>query len=243
MTRCSPVAARCNAAKSALVELSGSLIRRARGAKGASRKSFHNRWPTKEAFVNDAVIHTMLYRDEPNADPALQRAQMASIVNANDVAEAIARFSDSMLESLLSYPRSFLLLHIGPLLDQHPNLKSAISADMARALAPWHEGYAELFATFDTRMRPGWTINRYGLALQAMLDGFLLRSRVQDLDMEDAASDVSLFADAVVAFTLGVIDSDGDARTARQYLNAVVATNSTQCLRGATGRRERSMGE
>ncbi|TCC39375.1 hypothetical protein [Kribbella sindirgiensis] len=197
-------------------------LAREKGALGASRKAFNNRWPTKEAFVNDAVIHTMLYRDAPNADPALQQAEMAAIADAIDVGDAIARFSDAMLNSLLSYPRSFLLAHIGPLLDQHPDLKFAILKDMQRALAPWHQGYASLFAAFSVRMRPGWTIERFGLALQAMLDGFLLRTRIQSEQMQAARSDVSLFADAVVAFALGVVVGVEDDLDARAALNRTV---------------------
>lgn len=194
------------------------------GHRGASRKAFDNRWESKEDFVNDAVIHTMLYRDAPNANPSLQLADMASVVEAENVAQAIEQFCDAMLTSLLSYPRSFLLLHIGPLLEQHPKLKAAIVEDMLRALAPWYEGYAQLFAAFGVRMRPGWTIERYGLAIQSMLDGFLLRSRVQDEQMEACRSDdSSLFADAVVAFTLGVIDAgEGSGLSSREALNAGV---------------------
>ncbi|MFI5709006.1 hypothetical protein [Kribbella sp. NPDC051620] len=194
------------------------------GYPGASRKAFDNRWATKEDFVNDAIIHTMLYRDAPNADPALQRAHLASVETAGDVGKAISLFCDAMLDSLLSYPRSFLLLHIGPLLEQHPKLKAAIVQDMNRSFAPWHEGYARLFAAFKIEMRPGWTIERYGLTLQSMLDGFLLRSRVQSEQMEECRSDgASLFADAVVAFTLGVIDIDKDGRSSRDALGFSVA--------------------
>jgi AcrR family transcriptional regulator len=190
------------------------VVRLARdgGRGGVSRKSFDNRWESKEDFVNDAVIHTMLYRDAPNANPSLQLADMASLADSADLGQAIARFCDAMLESLLSYPRSFLLLHIGPLLEQHPQLKAAIVSDMLRALAPWYEGYAQLFAAFGVSMRPGWTIERYGLAIQSMLDGFLLRSRVQAEQMDACRfEDASLFADAVVAFTLGVIDTGGSS--------------------------------
>lgn len=202
------------------------VVRLARdgGQPGVSRKSFDNRWESKEDFVNDAVIHTMLYRDAPNANPALQLADMASLVEAENVAQAIARFCDAMLASLLSYPRSFLLLHIGPLLEQHPKLKAAIVEDMLQALAPWYEGYTQLFAAFGVRMRPGWTIERYGLTIQSMLDGFLLRSRVQDEQMAAySADDASLFADAVVAFTLGVLDTDeSSGLTSGEALNAGV---------------------
>ena len=199
------------------------VVRLARdgGQPGVSRKSFDNRWESKEDFVNDAVIHTMLYRDAPNADPSLQLADMASLLEADNVAQAIAHFCDAMLASLLSYPRSFLLLHIGPLLEQHPKLKAAIVEDMLQALAPWYEGYRQLFAAFGVRLRPGWTIERYGLTIQSMLDGFLLRSRVQDEQMAAYSSDdASLFADAVVAFTLGVIDTgESSGLSSREALN------------------------
>ncbi|MEU4194865.1 hypothetical protein AB0E69_23405 [Kribbella sp. NPDC026611] len=193
---------------------------------GASRKAFHNRWKSKEDFVNDAVIHTMLYRDAPNADPALQLAEMSQLVEADSAADAIARFSDDMLSSLLSYPRSFLLLHIGPLLNQHPRLKQAILDDMHRALAPWCDGYARILEVLGLSLRRGWTIERLGLTLQAMLDGFLLRSRVQEEDMVACEHDESrLFGDAVVAFVLGVVDVGNAGQTARQALDVALSSS------------------
>lgn len=52
-------------------------------------------------------------------------------------------------------------------------------------------------------------MQRVGLVFQAMLDGFLLRSRIQPDEMEACRwEQASLFADTVVAFTLGVIDAD-----------------------------------
>jgi hypothetical protein len=55
-----------------------------------------------------------------------------------------------------------------------------------------------------------------------MLDGFLLRSRIQAVQMEACRTDVSLFAQAVVAFTLGIIDEGNDERTVSEALNSVI---------------------
>jgi AcrR family transcriptional regulator len=205
----------------------GDVIKLASGEKseGASRRAFHNRWKTKEAFIKDAIKHTMLYRDHPNANPALQRAEMAKLAEAENLAEAVAKFSDSMLESLLSYPRSFLLLHIGPLLDLHPDVKRAIVDDMLASIAPWYDGYAQLFAAFGVPMRPGWTIERLGLTLQSMLDGFLMRSRVQSEQMTACKSgDINLFGEAVVAFILGVLDADRTGQSVVEAFNSAVRT-------------------
>ncbi|WP_433020541.1 hypothetical protein [Kribbella sp. CA-294648] len=189
-------------------------------SQGASRKAFHNRWESKEAFIKDAIIHTMLYRDDPSANPALRVEELQETAHATSVSDAIGSLSESLLQSLLSHPRSFLLLHVGALLDHHPDLRAAVVEDMMSALTPWYQGYADLITRLGVTLRPGWTVERFGLTLQAMLDGFLLRSRVQREQIDEAqVGDASLFADAVIAFTLGVVDLEGAGRTVRQALD------------------------
>lgn len=51
-----------------------------------------------------------------------------------------------------------------------------------------------------------------GPALTAMLDGFLLRSRLQPDEMTSCRwRDASLLTDTIIAFSVGVIDVDGTA--------------------------------
>lgn len=195
------------------------------GPDGASRKAFHNRWPTKDEFVKDAVVHTMLYRDGPATDPTAAGEQLTGIAAqaADSLSAATITMADTLLDALLDHPRSFLLMHVGPLLAQHPELHRAITARLGEARAPWYDGYAALLAGLRLELRPGWTVDRLGLAITAMLDGFLLRARVHTEEIEALRwRDASLFADTLIAFSLGVIDTDSAGESSRAALDAAV---------------------
>lgn len=187
---------------------------------GLSRKAFHNRWHGKEAFVRDAVIHAMLYRDNPSADPRLFVARLPEIAEEASASAAIASLSDSLLDALLRNPRSFLLLHIGPMLDQYPDLHREVTAAIAASATPWYQGYGNLIRDLGFTFRPGWSAERLGIALQSILDGFLLRSRVEREQLDRYRwQNASLFADTVIAFCLGAIDADHSSQSARDALD------------------------
>lgn len=193
------------------------------GQPGVSRRAFHNRWPAKEDFIRDAVIYALLYQDDPDPNPARRSRELAGVSTASSVADAIIQLANGLIDILLSDPRSYLLIHIGPLLDQHPQLRDDVIADMLRNRAPWYEGYGYLLSELGLTLRPDWTVERAGLALQAMLDGFIFRGRIQQEDVGAARwQGASLFADTVIAFTLGVLDVGRDELTARQALDAAV---------------------
>jgi hypothetical protein len=192
---------------------------------GPSKKAFHNRWQHKDEFVRDAVIHTMLYRDAPGSDPGtLYVHELVALGGAGSrFTDTAIQMVDGMLAALLAHPRSFLLLHIGPILNQHPELAEAVVGQIRLDLANWHQGYTGLIAAHDIRLRPGWTVERVGLALSAMLDGFLLRSRIQPEEVAACRwKEASLLADTMIAFSVGVIDSDGSGRTSREVLDDVM---------------------
>jgi hypothetical protein len=187
---------------------------------GASEKAFRNRWPDRNTFVKAAIIHTMLYRDAPDANPALYVTKLPTGLTAASLADSVIELCDGLLEALEARPRSYLLHHIGPLLDQYPDLRTAIIEDIVRTREPWFDGYAALLDALQLNLRPGWTIERVGLALQAMLDGFLFRSRIQSEEMNDAGSaNASLFAETVISFVIGVLDLDDSRRTTHAILD------------------------
>jgi hypothetical protein len=196
---------------------------RSRGDGAASRKALQNRWPDKDSFVRDAVIHALLYRDEPAADPAPLAATLRWLTDAPSPSGAIAQMSDALLSSLARHPRSYLLLHLGPFLDQHDDLHQVVLERITTDRKPWYAGYRTLLNAWNLVFRPGWTVERFDLTLQAMLDGFLLRTKLQP-SLIDACvwQGASLFADSVVAFTLGVIDIDRSGLGAGELLDTAI---------------------
>jgi hypothetical protein len=198
------------------------VVRLAHG-EGASRKAFHNRWETKDEFIRDAVIHTMLYRDGPGMDPTTNSRAFADAARlaGGSLSGIIMVLADELLEALLQHPRSFLLMHVGPVLAQHPELHASILDRLSESRRPWYEGYGYLLTTLGLQLRPGWTIERIGMALTAMLDGFLLRSRLQGAELQALRwENASLFADTIAAFILGVVDDEAGGVSVRAALDA-----------------------
>jgi AcrR family transcriptional regulator len=196
------------------------------GASGTSRKSFFNRWPTREEFLSDALIYALVTEVAPG-DPRQQAKEMpaeATASAATSFSEAVLRISDQLLDSLRSQPRSYLTMHVGPLLPQHPRLWETLLPSMQEGSSVWADGYAALLTDLGLSLRPEWTPQRLGLALQAVLDGFVLRFRIQPDDYQSARWEgASIFADTILALVLGVLDHDRTGESGRVMLDRVVA--------------------
>lgn len=192
------------------------------GEDGTSRTAFFNRWPTREAFLPDALIYALTY--DGAADVTDQAAQAPTAAHAGALSEEITRAAGGVLESLIKRPRGYLTLHVGPLLPQHPMLWDALLPGMRRAIRTWADGYATFLTEAGLVLRPEWTPYRAALVLQAMLDGFLLRCRIQPDDYLAAeAEEASLFADAVIAFILGAVDVERSDVTGREAIDRLVS--------------------
>jgi AcrR family transcriptional regulator len=193
------------------------------GETGLSRKAFFNRWPTREEFLPDALVYALVYDQVPEPPNERARQMPAAAAAAAPFSDAVASIADGLLDSLRRHPRSYLTLHIGPLLPQHPQLWEALLPAMRQGVQVWADGYAALMADLGLVLRPGWTPQRLSLALQAALDGFLLRSRIQPEDYPESRWEgAGLFADTVVAILLGVLDVDRSGRTGRAVLDQLV---------------------
>jgi hypothetical protein len=199
------------------------------GVPGPSRKAFFNRWPTRDEFLPDALVYALVYDELPeDASPNEQGRQMpAAATAAPAFSDAVVSICDGLLDSLQRHPRSYLTLHIGPLLPQHPELWQALVPAMRRGTEVWAEGYATLLTDLGLVMRPGWTPKRLSLALQAALDGFLLRYRIQPDEYPVSRWEgAGVFADTVIAIILGVLDADHSGRTGRAVLDQLVSRSA-----------------
>ena len=199
------------------------------GAAGTSRKAFFNRWPTREEFLPDALVYALVGEVAPG-DPMGQAKQMPADATAcapTSFSEAVLRISDELLDSLRRHPRSYLTLHVGPLLPQHPRLWDALLPSMREGSQVWADGYAALLTDLGLVLRPEWTPQRLGLALQAVLDGFVLRFRIQPDDYQPSRWEgASIFADTILALVLGVLDHERTGEDSRVILDRVVAAAS-----------------
>jgi AcrR family transcriptional regulator len=199
----------------------------ARASAGASRKAFFNRWPTREEFLPDAVVYALVYDEVP--EPPNEQAKQVPATAAALVpfSQEVIRIADGLLESLQRHPRSYLTLHIGPLLAQHPSIWQAVMPAMRGGILAWEDGYAALLADLGLVLRPGWTPHRLSLALQATLDGFLLRYRIMPEDYPTSRWEgAGIFADTVLAVILGVIDTDRSGTNGREALDNLIGHNS-----------------
>ena len=197
------------------------------GEAGLSRKAFFNRWATREEFLRDALVYAMVYDEGPEPPNERGRQMPATAAAATVFSDGVVSICDGLIDSLTRNPRSFLTLHIGPLLPQHPLLWQEIVPAMRRGTQVWADGYTTMLADLGLVLRPGWTAQRLSLALQAAVDGCLLRYRVQPEDYAESRWEgAGLFADTVIAIVLGVIDADRSGRSGRAVLDELVGQSA-----------------
>ena len=194
-----------------------------KGSEGASHKAFFNRWPTKNEFLPDAVVYALLREHEAD-DPQEYIDQVPDVAHQlASFSEAVIDITDGLLAALLRHPRSYLVLHLGPLLPHHPELWKALLPEIRGAIQAWAAGYTQLVDGLGLVLRPEWSVERVSLVLQAMLDGFVLRYRVQPDDYPTSHYEgISIFADAVIAFILGIMDWEKTGVAGRVVLDGLV---------------------
>jgi hypothetical protein len=189
---------------------------------GAARKDFFSRWPTREDFLPDAVVYALLREyDAYNPHDYVRRIPAISST-LGSVSSLLVGIAEGLLAALVRHPRSYLILHLGPLLPQYPKLWSAFLRRSHPSNRAWTAVYEELVNGLDLVMRPEWTLERTTLVLQAMLDGFVLRHRLDPTLPANRWEGASIFADAIIAFLLGAVDWDLTGQPARTALDTLV---------------------
>ncbi len=187
---------------------------------GGSRQAFHQRWQTKESFLQDTVIYMLQYRDRPDEElmPMLDRLPE---VAGGPLGEGIAAFAREFLGFVESVPRVFLMSHLAGHLDRHPELHRRFLESWLPGRQPLVDAFGRLLAGLPIVLRPEWTTGRFDRALQALLDGVVLQSRLQPDDaLDDAWTHADLFAESVVALTLGALDTSRTGSSAVAALTA-----------------------
>jgi hypothetical protein len=97
---------------------------------------------------------------------------------------------------------------------------------MRRGEEAWADGLAALLADSGLVLRPGWTPYRLVLALQTVLDGCMLRYRIQPDDYPGTPQEgIGIFADTVLAIVLGAIDTDRGGADGRAALDALISAS------------------
>jgi hypothetical protein len=115
------------------------------------------------------------------------------------------------------------MLHLGPLLPRYPELWNAIRPGTQAATDASTGVYEQLTRGLGLVMRPEWPAGRVSFVLQAMLDGFVLRSRLRPPDHPRSHWEgASIFADAIIAFMLGAVDWDLTGQPSRTALDTLI---------------------
>jgi hypothetical protein len=180
----------------------------------ARRRAFFSRWATRGDFLADAVVYALM-REQPTV-PAPRHTPDAT------VSQHVVDVTEDLLANLVRHPRSYLVLHLAPLLPRHPHLAAAVAPGSRAATRAWADIYRRLADGLDIVMRPEWTFKRLSTVLQAMLDGFVLRHRVQPRQhSRQGWQDANMLADAVIAMLLGAVDWDLTGLSGRAALDSL----------------------
>lgn len=193
-----------------------------RGGEAGSRKAFFSRWPTRDDFLPEAVVYALL-REYDSDDPHEHMQKLTKVPSsAAPISALLTDIAEGLLRSLTRHPRSYLMLHLGPLLPRHPELGHAIRPGAQAATIASIGIYEHLIRGLGLVMRPEWPAGRISFVLQAMLDGFVLRHRLRPPHYEASRWEgISIFADAIIAFLLGAVDWDLTGQAGRTALDAL----------------------
>lgn len=203
---------------------------KANGARGTSKEAFYERWPSKDDFLRDAVVHTMtrIRVNTPDTFAVDQSKKVSAAEGAPSLSSTVIDIADGLLYGLAQLPRSYLIFHLGPLLAHHKAIYDAVLEAMRNEQALWAAGYNHLLSSMGLALRPEWSTERFTLALQELLDGALLRWRAQAEDYRSSQWEgASLFADTIIAVLIGAIDWERSGEPGRAALDKLVAQHGS----------------
>ncbi len=145
------------------------------------KRALRNRWPSKDEYVRDVVMYSLLYADTDGiAAPDAFGARLNMLVDGRLFSEQVNEFAVGLVSELVRNPRSYLLAHLSPMLTTHPALRQDFLDYTRTDHDLWRDFYEQLVRVFGLTWRPGWNSESFTLALQCLLDGFVLRHRVDE---------------------------------------------------------------
>jgi hypothetical protein len=192
---------------------------------GLSRGKIAPRWGANDVFLVDAALWALLYVDRLPAADKLSgseaspswgehfAAQLEGFVGAlSSPVDAVISVVDMMQRELFADPRTLLAAHLGPLVASTDEVRERLATAIKADQDFWRSTYRTMLTATGVSLRPEWTVDRLVLALQALIEGFVLRNRIQPTDYAPektrSAEGRSLLADSVLALVLSVIDFD-----------------------------------
>lgn len=188
-----------------------------------SKRALMNRWPAKDDFIRDAVVHALLYRDDPHGDPLTLVPSLDIVLQGRSFSDSVSSIANGLVELLQSHPRSFLLAHIAPLLHRHEQLADSIRASSVTAQHVWSTHYQALLQAMGIGLRPDWSVERVTLAIQLVLDGVMVRSRIEPDNLAPSRWRAgSIYADTVLAIISSVLDTERDGLTMHDWVDGRV---------------------
>ncbi len=185
-----------------------------------SRKAFRNRWPSKEEYIRDLVVHALLYRDHDEVTPAYSTATTVAGRLGTLSAEATA-LADIVEAALFDDPRSHLLMHIAPLLAPHQSVHEPVVTSIRSQQERWRDLYIGIMDRWNLDFRPGWTAERLTLAIETVVDGVLLKRRLDPEYSEKGSwSLANLLSDSILALCVGAFDMDRTGQSTAEWVDA-----------------------
>jgi hypothetical protein len=138
--------------------------------------------------------------------------------------EQVNEFAVGIVSELVANPRSYLLAHLAPVLTTHPALRQDF-LDYTRADHDlWRDFYQQVMRVFGLSWRPGWNAESFTLALQCLLDGFVLRHRVDEerSPLSDWAAP-TFIGTTVTAIVVAAVDFEKSGQSTAELLDARLA--------------------
>lgn len=204
------------------------VLRIVGGSAAAGRKAFYNRWPTKDDYIRDCFIHTLLYRDRTGMPLENIVAIQAFLTDTNvPLPLRVRQVAWGIAAGLLNDPRASLLSHAAVMVHHDRETAEVVIEASARERATWHAAYETVLAGDGLVLRPGWTIEGLIVIVQMMIDGMVMSHRVgvTETARDDTAMAGSL-ADALVAILGSAIDWEQDGDTVDAWIEGRAAART-----------------
>jgi hypothetical protein len=138
---------------------------------------FRHQWDRKDRYTEDLISY--LFRLEPQQRHLDEMAEVAmQLLPETSLKEMVQLLAAAEVESMLADPVVSLQTIVQAALPSHPRVRYFIQAQYGLLLPRWADLYEKISGAYGLKLRPGVTWPDVAMLLNTIVDGALVRARI-----------------------------------------------------------------
>ncbi len=182
---------------------------------GLTTGAFYNRWPNREAFLDDFLDYALSVERSPTLARLLK---LAGQLEGEPLMRRTLMLARADLETIATNPAFAIQTHLWSFMRSRQDIKARMAKMYLDYRGPMMGLFERLLAEMDREIRPPFTLEQFGNALVALAEGFTMQSVAEGSDSDGA----EVFGLTVLSLVPTMTRARGDDRNLFDVLGELV---------------------